>query len=75
MKKILFAAIRAVRLEKAQQLLQQPQMKLDAVANFCGYKSAAAFSVFYKTETGHTCRMKNGGKHDGRTTVGGHGKS
>lgn len=71
----ILAAIRAVRLEKAQQLLQQPQMKLDAVANFCGYKSAAAFSVFYKTETGHTCRMKNGGKHDGRTTVGGHGKS
>ncbi len=52
----ILAAIRTVRLEKAQQLLQQPQMKLDAVANFCGYKSAAAFSKFYKTETNHTPR-------------------
>ena len=44
--------IRAVRLAKAKELLSGPPLKLDAVANFCGYKSAAAFSIFFKAETG-----------------------
>ena len=52
----ILSAIRAVRLEKANQLLRQTNLKLDAIANFCGYKSAAAFSVFYKAETGRTPR-------------------
>lgn len=51
----ILSAIRAVRLEKANLLLQT-DLKLDAIANFCGYKSAAAFSVFYKAETGRTPR-------------------
>jgi len=50
--------IRAVRLERAEDLLQNSDAKLDAIANWCGYKSAAAFSIFYKTETGRTPRQK-----------------
>ena len=47
-------AIRAVRLAKAKELLAGPPMKLEAVANFCGYGSAVAFSIFFKAETGQT---------------------
>ena len=46
--------IRGVRLAKAKELLAGPPMKLEAVANFCGYKSAVAFSIFFKAETGVT---------------------
>ena len=46
--------IRAVRLDKAKELLAGPPMKLDALANFCGYRSAIAFSIFFKAETGVT---------------------
>ena len=46
--------IRGVRLAKAKELLSGPPMKLEAVANFCGYKSAVAFSIFFKAETGQT---------------------
>ena len=44
--------IRAIRLAKATELLSGPPLKLEAVANFCGYKSAVAFSLFFKAETG-----------------------
>ena len=44
--------IRAVRLAQAKELLSGPPLKLEAVANFCGYKSAVAFSIFFKAETG-----------------------
>lgn len=44
--------ILAVRLAKAKTLLCDPLLKLDLVANFCGYKSATAFSIFFKRETG-----------------------
>ena len=46
--------IRGARLAKAKELLSGPPMKLEAVANFCGYRSAVAFSIFFKTETGVT---------------------
>ena len=46
--------IRGVRLTKAKELLAGPPLKLEAVANFCGYKSAVAFSIFFKAETGVT---------------------
>ena len=46
--------IRGIRLAKAKELLVGPPMKLDAIANFCGYKSAVAFSIFFKAETGVT---------------------
>ena len=46
--------IRSVRLAKAKELLSGPPMKLDAIANFCGYRSAVAFSIFFKSETGVT---------------------
>lgn len=44
--------IRSIRLAKAKDLLSGPPLKLEAVANFCGYKSAVAFSSFFKAETG-----------------------
>ena len=44
--------IRGIRLAKAKDLLSGPPLKLEAVANFCGYKSAVAFSSFFKAETG-----------------------
>ena len=44
--------IRGIRLAKAKELLAGPPMKLEAVANFCGYRSAVAFSIFFKAETG-----------------------
>ena len=46
--------IRGMRLAKAKELLAGPPMKLEAVANFCGYRSAVAFSIFFKAETGVT---------------------
>ena len=46
--------IRGIRLAKAKELLSGPPMKLEAIANFCGYKSAVAFSIFFKAETGVT---------------------
>ena len=46
--------IRAARLAKAKEILSGPPMKLEAVANFCGYKSAVALSIFFKAETGVT---------------------
>lgn len=46
--------IRGIRLAKAKELLVGPPRKLDAIANFCGYKSAVAFSIFFKAETGLT---------------------
>lgn len=44
--------IRAVRLARAKELLGKGTLSEDAIANFCGYKSVAAFSVFFKSETG-----------------------
>ncbi|MGN0833894.1 MAG: substrate-binding domain-containing protein [Kiritimatiellia bacterium] len=45
-------AIRAVRLTRAKELLAKGALAEDAIANFCGYRSVAAFSVFFKSETG-----------------------
>lgn len=44
--------IRAVRLARARELLAKGRLSVDAIASFCGYKSVAAFSVFFKSETG-----------------------
>jgi len=44
--------IRSVRLEKAKELLREGQHKLEFVANLCGYKTLAAFSAFFRAETG-----------------------
>ena len=50
--KSILQAIRDVRLEKAMTLLSTSRMRIDAVANACGYKSTAVFSAFFKSETG-----------------------
>lgn len=46
--------IRNVRLETAKTLLINRTTQLGFVANRCGYRSLAAFSVFFRAETGVT---------------------
>lgn len=45
-------SIHSCRLQKAFELLSDPKMRIDAIANFCGYHSAIAFTIFFKGETG-----------------------
>ena len=42
------------RLETAQNLLQDRNLSMDRIAGLCGYKSNAAFSNFFRAETGQT---------------------
>lgn len=44
--------IRRVRLETAKELLEEGGMKIDDIAYRCGYASSAAFSIFFRAETG-----------------------
>ena len=44
--------IRRVRLETAKSLLLSDLTDINAVAHRCGYRSLAAFSIFFRTETG-----------------------
>jgi transcriptional regulator GlxA family with amidase domain len=44
--------IRRVRLETAKELLEEGGMKIDGIAYRCGYASSAAFSIFFRAETG-----------------------
>ena len=41
-----------IRLETAMELLRIENLNVNYVANRCGYKSLAAFSMFFKAETG-----------------------
>ena len=61
--KSILDAILAVRLDRARTLLSTTDMKLDAIANFCGYRSAAAFSNFYRSQTGHPPRSAKADPH------------
>ncbi len=46
--------IRRVRLEEAKRCLAEGKKSIDAISFQCGYASAAAFSVFFRAETGTT---------------------
>lgn len=46
--------IRRVRLETAKELLEEGGTKIDDIAYRCGYASSAAFSIFFRAETGLT---------------------
>ena len=46
--------IRRVRLEEAKRCLAEGRKSIDAISFQCGYASAAAFSVFFRAETGTT---------------------
>lgn len=46
------AEIRSVRLERAKRLLSETGAQIGAVANACGYDTAAAFTTFFKSMTG-----------------------
>ena len=52
--------IQSVRLERAKELLADPNRTISAVANLCGYASEAAFRKVYRTAFGtsprHPCR-------------------
>jgi AraC-like DNA-binding protein len=54
--KSILQAIREVRLEKAKSMLMDDSIRLDVVANACGYESTPVFAAFFKTETGHSPR-------------------
>ncbi len=44
--------IRRVRLETAQRLLRNPALRMEYVADRCGYGSPSAFATFFHAETG-----------------------
>lgn len=46
--------IRRVRLEASKRLLVEGHTTIDAIAFQCGYASSAAFSTFFRAETGTT---------------------
>ena len=46
--------IRQVRLETAKRLLRNPRLRMDFIANSCGYGSSSAFSIFFRAETGQS---------------------
>ena len=46
--------IRRVRLEEAKRCLAEGKKSIDAISFLCGYASAAAFSTFFRAETGTT---------------------
>lgn len=48
----ILAEIRRVRLEEAKRLLEEGRAAVEAVATRCGYASPAAFSTFFRAETG-----------------------
>jgi two-component system response regulator YesN len=41
-----------LRFERARQLMSDPEIKLEEVAERCGYQSASAFSRAFKTMFG-----------------------
>lgn len=48
--------IRSVRLEHAKKLLANPYVRLDTIAEQCGYASDTTFRRIFKEETGRTLR-------------------
>ena len=44
--------IRSVRLDLAKRMLSETDVQIGAVANRCGYDTAAAFTTFFKSMTG-----------------------
>ena len=47
-------AIQAVRLERAKELLRNPDQQIKAIADFCGFKSQNALCKFFRKKTGMT---------------------
>ena len=47
-------AIQAVRLERAKELLRNPNQQLKSIADFCGFKSQNALCKFFLKKTGKT---------------------
>ena len=45
-------AIQAVKLRKAKELLESRSFSVEAVSSFCGFRTASAFSMFFKSQTG-----------------------
>jgi transcriptional regulator GlxA family with amidase domain len=46
--------LQRVRLENAKRMLTQSKMKLEEIAELCGYQSANSFWVAFKQATGTT---------------------
>ena len=46
--------IQAVRLERAQDLLRDPQQQIKAISNFCGFANPNSLRKFFRAATGQT---------------------
>lgn len=46
--------IQAVRLERAKELLRNPDRQIKAIADFCGFKNPTALCKFFRSKTGQT---------------------
>lgn len=55
--------IHSERLKKAKEMLSNTSMGLAAIANFCGFKAAAALWKFFRKETGVSPTMWRRGIH------------
>ena len=52
--------IQAVRLERANELLKNRSLSVQAIANFCGYASESSFHRIYRETFGHSPRQSRG---------------
>ena len=50
----ILSAIQAVRLDRARELLRNPNQQLKSIANFCGFKNQNSLCKFFLKETGMT---------------------
>ncbi|MCQ6559355.1 AraC family transcriptional regulator [Paenibacillus mendelii] len=54
-----------LRLQKAQELLDTQELKLDLIAEYCGFANASHFSKTFKKRTGMSPRFYQETKHEG----------
>ena len=52
--------IQSVRLERANELLKNSSLSVQAIANFCGYASESSFHRIYRKTFGHSPRQSRG---------------
>ena len=52
--------IQSVRLERANELLKNRSLSVQAIANFCGYASESSFHRIYRETFGHSPRQSRG---------------
>ena len=61
-------AIQSVRLERAKELLRNPNRQIKAIADFCGFKSTTALCKFFRGKTGVTMSAWRSGENAARVS-------